>query len=183
MKDLEALIKEVEQSRKDFIAALEGLTSSQADFKPDPKAWSIQEITEHMVWAERAGVFGMWKAFEGKRNGNPIWEGENQNRGLSIEEVIARTWKEKEEVPTVAKPRWGGPINYWIAALESCSITLLRLSEMLGNVELESIIYPHPISGPLDVNQRMQFLRFHMQRHQLQIERVKSHPDFPRKEI
>ena len=37
----------------------------------------------------------------------------------------------------------------------------------------------YPISGPLDVRQRLEFLRFHLDRHRAQVEQVKLHPDFP----
>ncbi len=43
----------------------------------------------------------------------------------------------------------------------------------------EQIIYPHIISGPLNVYQRMEFLRFHLERHQRQIENIKGHAGFP----
>ncbi|MFM7671814.1 MAG: hypothetical protein ACKO6Q_04400 [Bacteroidota bacterium] len=35
------------------------------------------------------------------------------------------------------------------------------------------IIYPHPLSGPLNVYQRLEFLRYHMERHQRQIEGIR----------
>ena len=37
----------------------------------------------------------------------------------------------------------------------------------------------YPISGPLDVRQRLEFLRFHLDRHRAQIEQVNAHLDFP----
>jgi hypothetical protein len=50
----------------------------------------------------------------------------------------------------------------------------------MQGLDPEKVIYPHPISGPLNVLQRMQFLRFHMERHQKQVEQLKYHPQFPR---
>jgi hypothetical protein len=44
----------------------------------------------------------------------------------------------------------------------------------MEGLDPEAIIYPHPISGPLNVKQRMEFLRFHMERHIHQIERIKK---------
>jgi len=179
MKSMETLIKEVEIARQQFISITLGLSLRQSEFNPNPEVWSITEIVEHIVWAERAGVMGIWKALIGIRNGKPIWEGKDVNKGLSIEEVIKRTWEKKEKVPEIAKPRWGGPIEFWITSLESCSSTLKKLSRELNGMDLEGIIYSHPISGPLNVIQRMQFLRFHLQRHQLQMENLKKHPQFP----
>ena len=107
MDRIEKFISEVESTRKDFIAVAAGLSQTQAEFKPNPDVWSIRDIVEHIVWAERAGVVGMWKAVEGVKSGTPVWEGENVNKGLSIEEVVDNTWQEKEKSPEIAEPMWG----------------------------------------------------------------------------
>lgn len=179
MEAMHQFLEAVEAARRDFIQAASGLSHAQAHFKPAPDQWSIAEIAEHLVWAERAGVMGIWKALEGIKSGQPIWMGENSNQGLTIEQVIAKTWAEKEQVPAIAAPNWGGPLAFWLASLAACAQTLQQLRDSLQGMDPASIIYPHPISGPLNVKQRMAFLRFHLQRHQGQLERVKVHPQFP----
>ena len=83
-------------------------------------------------------------------------------------------------MPEIAKPRWGGPVEYWILALKNCQPLLEELCHAMEEYDPEKIIYPHIISGPLNVIQRLEFLRFHLNRHQLQIENIKLHPSFPR---
>ena len=122
---------------------------------------------------------GMWKALESTKNGTSLGKGGHVNADLSIEEVVNRTWKKKEGVPEVAAPKWGGPRPFWIASLKACSDPLSALGKELAGHDLASIIYPHPISGPLNVDQRLQFLRFHLDRHRGQIERIKSDSKFP----
>ncbi len=97
----------------------------------------------------------------------------------STEQIIEKTWQAKEKVPEIAKPRWGGPVEYWIAALRACQSLLDALNSALTGLDPEQVIYPHSISGPMNVTQRMEFLRFHLERHQRQIENIKAHPDFP----
>jgi hypothetical protein len=121
----------------------------------------------------------MWKAAEAYRNHKPIFTGEPIHQGKSIEQIIDETWKEKEQVPETARPRWGGPINYWIMALESCQPLLESMVTSLAGLDPERIIHPHPISGPLNIPQRLEFLRFHLDRHRGQIEKIKSSKDFP----
>lgn len=123
----------------------------------------------------------MFNAIEGIKNEQPIWSGISPNRGLSIEEVVAKTWQPKEKVPKVAEPKWGGNIKFWIANLKSCSHTLKELAEQAEGIDLTKAIYPHPISGPMDVIQRLEFLRFHLERHTKQIERVKADGKFPKR--
>ena len=174
------LIAEVEEARKQFIHSCSGLSTAQSEFRSDPDSWSVRDIAEHMVWAERSGTVGMWKALASYQSGKPLWTGENPSAGLSIEEVVDRTWQPKEKVPKIAEPKWGGPLEFWIASLKSCTPVLLALGKELEKIQLEIIIYPHPISGPLDARQRLDFLRFHLDRHRGQVERVKENIGYPK---
>lgn len=179
MKDVDRLIQEVAQARERFLASAGGVRPAQAAFKPEPSQWSILEITEHLVRAEEAGVSGLWRALDGAQRGEPVWSGEPRHQGLSIEEVIARTWQPKEQVPEIAAPRWGGSLSYWAATLRSKQAVLEELATSLSAVALEAVIYPHPISGPLDARQRLAFLRFHLDRHRDQVEALKNQPGYP----
>lgn len=69
---------------------------------------------------------------------------------------------------------YGGPLPYWREAFALYQRLLDALQPVLVGLDLEKVIYPHFISGPLDLGQRLEFLRFHMDRHYGQIERVKS---------
>lgn len=180
MKTKKKLIEQVAIARQQVIQSASGLTPAQAHFKPSEEEWSVVDNIEHLFWAELGGVNGMWRAFDGIKNNKPIWSGELVNSGLSIEEIVDKTWQPKEKVPDIAKPRWGGPVEYWITSLQNCQLVLETLGEALEGYDLEKIIHPHPISGPLNIIQRFEFLRFHLNRHQAQIERIKAHPDFPK---
>src|SRR5258706_10420001 len=166
MDKLQPLLESVAVSRHQFIHAASGLTHAQSQFKPSAEVWSVVDNVEHMVWAEMGGINGIWKTLDGVRNKKPIWTGEAIHHGLPIEKIIEKTWKEKEQVPEIAKPRWGGSVEYWIAALGNCQNMLESLCDELEGYDPEQIIYPHILSGPLNVVQRMEFLRFHLNRHQ-----------------
>lgn len=180
MNELDKLKQEVKDARLRYLESVSSLSSKQGFFKPSEDVWSAAEITEHLFHAELGGIWGMWKALEGSLNGNPTWKEAHHNKGQTIEEVIDKTWKPKEQVPESAAPKLGGPIRFWMNALDSCQHQLERLAESLNGHTLENLIYPHPISGPLDIRQRFEFLRFHMDRHKEQVENLKMHPDFPK---
>ena len=179
MTSLSDLIQKVNIARKKFIAVASGLTAQQTSFKPSEDRWSITDNVEHLVWAEMGGINGMWKVLNATKAGQSVYAGELTHRGKSIEEIVALTWKEKETVPEIAKPRWGGPVEYWIEALNNNQHLLERLGKEMANENPEKIIHPHPISGPLNVIQRLEFLRFHLERHQKQMERIKSEKNYP----
>jgi len=179
MQTVQELIHEIAEARRRLIATIANLTPAQAAFKPAPEEWSVLENVEHVVLAEISGVSKIWQAADSFREGTLVFTGEHTNQGLSIDEVVARTWKPKEIAPPIATPHIGGPLQYWISCSESCQSVLDRLGTALDGLDLERVIFPHFLSGPLDARQRLEFLRFHLDRHRAQILRLFDHELFP----
>jgi hypothetical protein len=175
---IDALLSEVSQARQRALGAVAHMSAEQSSAKPGPVDWSVNEILEHLVLAEQSGVSKIWAAADGFRCGKPVWSGDHTNKGLEIDEVIARTWKEKEVAPPIATPHIGGPKEYWMECLQSCQPLLVKLGSRLDGLDLEEVIFPHFISGPLDAKQRLQFLRFHIDRHIVQIKRIETSEAF-----
>ena len=172
---LDALVREVARARERYLTTLGTPTFERATHKPGPDSWCLVEITEHITIAEQVGINGMWKALDAFQRGAPLQSGPLIHAGKPISQVIQETWKEREQVPPVAAPRWGGPIEFWIAALHSNQALLEALATDLRAVDLTDIVYPHPISGALDARQRLEFLAFHLDRHRAQVERAVAH--------
>lgn len=174
---LQPLLNDVATARNHYIELVLRLSDQQAQYKPAPDVWSAVEITEHLFWAEQGGIWGMWRAVEAHRNGKPIWTGKHTNRGRSIEEIVEQTWQPKEKVPAIAAPRMGGSLGFWSFSLLNLQHLLVAFSHMVRPEELPTIIHPHPISGPLDIRQRFEFLRFHIDRHRQQVGDCFPSPD------
>ncbi|GAA4416209.1 hypothetical protein GCM10023187_47460 [Nibrella viscosa] len=181
MVQITSLIGDVESARSNFLSEIDIIGTQMESWKQDTSSWSVTDVTEHLVWAEQGGILMMWKAFQAQQQGQ-YWEGERLNDGLTIEDIVTRTWRHengrpKEEAPASAAPRLGGPLAYWKSALLACQTQLNALGEQLRQVpehELDRIIYPHVIMGPLNVVQRLEFLRFHLDHHRAQIKRIKE---------
>lgn len=169
---LTSLISDVAAARTRYFDVVGKLTEPQTRYKPSAEVWSPIEITEHLYWAEHGGIWGMWRALQAYRDGTPVWSGEHTNRGKSIEAIVAQTWQEKEQVPAIAAPRMGGTLAFWAASLGSLQQPLEAFSRDVTVDELEVVIHPHPISGPLDIPQRFNFLAFHIDRHRRQVENL-----------
>lgn len=179
--ELEARVQRVHQARRRVVDFFAARSERQGSFHPSPERWSLQQICEHLVHAEEIGINFVWMAAEALEQGTPSPEfsGEHTNAGLSIERVVEKTWKEKETAPDVAAPRIGGPLAYWTERLRGCEATLDALARRIEPLELTSIVYPHVLSGPLDAGQRIDFLRFHLERHERQARDVMAAPGFP----
>jgi DinB superfamily len=178
MAEVDRLVQEVERSRAALATSVAGLTGPQAAFKPAEGHWSIVEVLEHLYLAEVSGVSKIWAALEGVRAGQS-WTEARPNQGKPIEEVVAATWKPKEIAPPIATPHIGGPIHFWLSATRTLQPVLADLGAQLKGAKLEDVVFPHYLSGPLDARQRLEFLRFHIERHADQVARIRASVGFP----
>ncbi len=168
MSTVEKLLSSIEFSRNNYIQTIGDLSEEITNHKPNESSWNIVEITEHLYWAEFLGVAVMAKVLEEILDGKRELKYESKNKGLTIEKVVELTWDQKEQVPDVAAPRVIGSIRFWINSMISLRGILSEFTRSLNDDMLRVIAHAHPISGELDFQQRLEFLRFHIDRHHLQ---------------
>ena len=172
MNTIAQLIHDVAVARNEFIARIENVNEQQAACKSSAAEWSITDNTEHLFWAEQGGIYGMWKTLYAIRDGKAARTYESDHKEWSVEKIIAQTWKEKEQVPAVAAPRLGGTLVFWRLSLANLQPLLEAFGNELKEDELRLQAHPHPISGAMDFQQRIEFLRFHIQRHRGQVQSI-----------
>ncbi len=172
MSKIQTLIDAIDAARNRYVNLTHQFTEPEAQWKSVPEVWSVVEITEHLFWAEQGGIIGMWKTLNAIRDGKIARLTESVHQNLSIETIIANTWQEKEVVPAVAAPRFGGPLAFWQTSLAGLQILLQQFGDTLLPQDLHVQAHPHPISGAMDFHQRLEFLRFHIDRHFQQAERI-----------
>ena len=171
MSKVISLVNSVENSRKSYIKTIGQLSKEITNHKPNESSWNIVEITEHLYWAEFLGIAVMAKVLNEILEGKRELKYESKNKELTIEKVVELTWNQKEQVPDVAAPRVGGSISFWINSFISLKVILNEFTNNLTDDMLRVIAHAHPISGELDFQQRLEFLRFHIDRHHLQAKR------------
>jgi len=169
MNTIRMLIDDVSVARNQYLNNIKEITETQACWKRDPEEWNITEITEHLFWAEQGGIVGMWRTLHAIRNGGVLRTYESPHKDMSIDQVVEMTWQIKEKVPAVAAPRFGGPLSFWRLSLGGLQGLLDAFGQDLKEDELRLQAHPHPISGALDFHQRIEFLRFHINRHNNQV--------------
>ena len=172
------LIASVQVAREDFIHAAAHLSHAQSRWAPEGK-WSISQIVEHIVRADQGMMVGTFRALEDFRSGRGMRKSDNPHHGMSLEEILKRTWKGPVKAPQVVEPSWGGPVSFWLAQLAANQHTLEAFANLLGEEDAEDMVFPHGISGPVNVLQRIEFMRFHMDHHRHQIEAIKAMDGFP----
>lgn len=172
MNKVNVLIAEVAIARDNYLSIIDKLTQSQASYQVSENEWSIINITEHLFWAEQGGIFGMWKTLHAIREGKMERTLDSVHKDLPIQQIIDLTWQPKEQVPAVAAPRLGGTLVFWRYSLQSLQAVLEAFGRDLQENELRIQAHPHPISGAMDFQQRLEFLTFHIDRHRNQVQNI-----------
>jgi DinB superfamily len=177
MSEARRLIDAATLARDRVVRAVEQLSPAQAAFKPAPYEWSITENVEHLAIVEVRYANRIWAAADGVRTGRPLWPGEPIHRGRTIEELAA-AWGPNLQTVDEARPRLGGPLDFWVAALRNGAGLIAALEPVLDGLDLGAVIVPH-VTGPLDARQRLGLVRLHLEMHLVQIQGVQAAPGYP----
>lgn len=173
------LLRQARAARATMTDRVRPLTPEQGEFKPAEDRWSAAEVLEHLTRAEAGGIRSMWLALHSARRGEPVWKDAHPYRDRRLDEIAARTMRPKEKAPSDAQPTAGGPAAFWLAALAANQLLLERLAAEVHEDELDAVVIPHFLMGPLTIRQRFEFIRWHIEHHIPQVEALARHPALP----
>lgn len=168
MSTVPALVADIERARSALLVLLKSIDPDQMAVAIGEGRWSPTQYLEHLVRAEEATVWRMFKAVDDSRRRNDVLPSPTPH--ATIEEVVDRTWGERVDAPPLAVPQLGEPACYWLVRMERNASLVQEFAELVREDELDGLSYPHPISGPFTVRQGFQFVRFHIDRHRGQLE-------------
>jgi hypothetical protein len=168
----------MEDSRKEFLTAIDGVTEEQWKWKPAPERWSVGETAEHIVLAEALLFGAVQKAIASPPN--PEWEEKTKGKTEFIERVMA---------PRLGKASAPEPI------VPSGKLTQTQVRETFlkqraeiekfakeTQVELKqfTVEHPFPVFGTLNAYQWLIYVPLHTERHDKQIAEVKATAGYPK---
>jgi hypothetical protein len=172
------VIRYLEESRKEFLAAIDGVTEEQWKWKPAPERWSVGETAEHIVLAE-AMLFGnVQKAIASPPN--PAWEEKTKGKTEFIERVMApRLGKATAPEPIVPSGK--------LTQAQVRETFLKQRAEMEAfardtQIELHeyTVEHPFPVFNTLNAYQWLIYAPLHTERHDKQIAEVKATAGYPK---
>jgi len=168
----------LEESRKEFLAAIDGVTAEQWKWKPAPERWSVGETAEHIVLAEALLFGNVQKAIASPPN--PAWEEKTKGKTEFIEKVMA---------PRLGKATAPEPI------VPSGKMTQAQVREtfLKQRVEIEkfaretevalkeyTVEHPFAVFNTLNAYQWLIYAPLHTERHDKQIAEVKATQGYPK---
>ncbi len=194
--NLARALDEFRATRERTLAMVKGLTQEQFDFVPAPDRWSIGEVLDHMLLAERLNRQQIETLIELKRKGRKpelnlsfsdlnisvarvpqtllsLLEGPltlmNMFVPNSLRNYLTRNRLIPFRNPDAASPRRGRPSNELCSDLIASLRETERLFQSNPQFDYEEMIVQHPLLGRYDVPGLLRFMSAHEERHQSQI--------------
>ncbi len=171
------LLEQLEQSKKEMLASISGLTPAQWKFKPAPNVWSVQECAEHIVLAEDyigGAARGLLKSPAVPR---PETSNEEVDHKL-VAGVTDRSHKATAPEPIVPTGKFATPEEAAAAFTERRDKNIEYVKTTTDDLRVH--IAKETPAGPLDAYQLLLLMASHSARHTAQIREVESNPGYPK---
>lgn len=154
------------------------LTVSQAQFRPTPSTWSVDECVEHLVTTDRFTMISIRRALKADL-ASQAEQMEVAGKSEFLQQRMPSRLR-KVQAPPQAQPT--GRYGEWPQSLAEFQTARQDLLDLAASADAtwEGKLSPHPLLGNFSASQWLIFSATHTQRHLSQIEEVLAHPDFPK---
>jgi len=166
----------LDESHKEFFAAIDGVSDAQWKWKPAPERWSVGETAEHIVLAEAMLFDFAKKAMAAPPN--PDWEEKTKGKTEFIVRVMPSR-QGKAQAPEPIVPREGLTRAQVKERFEKQRIEILKFAETNAPLKEHTAEHPFPIFNTLNAYQWLIYVPLHTIRHDKQIAEVKATPGYP----
>ncbi len=176
--DLKELASYYDETYTNLVNSVKGLTDNQLQFKAAPDKWSVAQCVEHITLTAPKLFDYLKTTLDAPENPERKSEVE-----MKDEELLASMTNRDYKVKTSEdlEPATNSAIDV-DGRLEELKMYNTEILEYVNRFDMEGLrnrIMDAPF-GAVDAYQFALFIPGHTARHRLQIEEVKSHPDFPK---
>jgi hypothetical protein len=174
------VVEAITRDRKGLLDSVVGLSPRQTDFRPREGSWSIDDVLHHLALAEEASAKLMSifreRAFQSGIGPDPSPEASVLP---SLAPVVARAENTRASAPDRVTPRSKVEAPAALLRLDAARRQILLTLDDLAPLDCAKLTQRHPFFGELDLYLWLLVSGWHERRHTLQIERLKSDPQFP----
>jgi len=168
LPDIQEQHESFKKKREDLLQQLGSLSSEVLSFKAAPDKWSIVEVVEHLVIAEKELLKQLSTNVPTSTLGP---ESKTPEKYQTVIKVMVRDIP--VDVPDESlQPHGRLPLNELLRLWDAMR---KRLAELLAEIKSENIgnpVYRHPYGGPLDISETLQFFEVHFDNHMRHIDRI-----------
>lgn len=155
----------IERKRTRLMELVSEMDAHVAAARARPEQWSVQEIVEHLVLAERS-VFGHLEALDQQR---PASRG-LKDRVLYLVVMFILRFDIPVQVPSPAmRPTGGVSLSTLWEQWASNHARLRAWAVSADGLTLAQPLFAHPVAGPMSMQEALRMLEVHLDRHTRQI--------------
>ena len=172
--DLQSAFAELEARRLALLERLAAYSDHQLGARPAPGAWSIAEVVEHLVLAERATLEAV-----GRQSARPPLRRRWYHQLLG--HLVARVLESSIRVPVTGRILEPGPGTTLAASARAWDDVRSAWRSYLATVTAESsraLVFRHPLGVPMTAAETLIFLRRHFDHHMHQVARIERSAAF-----
>lgn len=200
-----AELEQLRSARARTVAMVSGLTQAQMNSSPGSGRWSVGELVDHILLAEKIYRDELAQFIELKRTGRkPVISRSFADMNVSVayiprsllaclevpftvlnmfvpnsvREFLMRNQVIPAQNPSAATPRKGRPASELSDELVSSLKETEALFEANPDLDYTEMIDEHPLLGRNDALQLLRLLSLHEERHQSQISDILKHMQF-----
>ncbi|HLK50235.1 MAG TPA: DinB family protein [Bryobacteraceae bacterium] len=169
-------LKWLEESRKEFLAAIDGVSDAQWKWRPAPGRWSVGEVAEHIVLGEASQFANVKKAIASPPD--PDWETRTKGKTERLVQVLAPRLG-KAQAPEAIVPKGGMTQAQVKERFERQRAEIVKFTTET-DAPLKQGVVVNPFFGPLNGYNWLIYAPLHTMRHDKQIAEVKATPGYPK---
>ena len=171
------MVEWLEQSHKEFLSCIEGLSEEQWNWKPAQERWSVGQTAEHIVLGEALLFDAVHRALAAPFN--PDWEELTRGKTAFIVRVMP-VRRGTAQAPEPIVPRHGSSAEQVRARFEEQRVAIRQFALECGlPLKGHTALHPMPIFGDLNAHQWLIYVPLHSMRHVKQIAELKATPGYP----
>ncbi|HWG86029.1 MAG TPA: DinB family protein [Deinococcales bacterium] len=168
---VQELLRHLDECRADLLAAVQDVPLHLRERRPGPGRWSAAEVVEHVALTERRIAVALARQLRAATAAGLRREGDGSP--LPSAAGMARVLDRGRRLVT---PEAGEPsglsVGEALAAFEEAQAALRAAFVAGDGLALGEVSFPHPVLGPLDVYQWVDFVGWHERRHAAQVREV-----------
>src|SRR5713226_2405548 len=169
-------IRLLQDTQKEFLTSVEGLTDAQWNYKSAPDRWSVGEVAEHIFRSEGLLMSAVQGALASPPN--PDWETKTRGKTELVEKALPdRSHKAQAPEPIQPKGNWSRA-EIIQQFKEARAKTLKFTAETELALKEHTLEHPFPFFGTLNAYQWLIYIPWHNNRHNQQIAEVKAGEGF-----
>ena len=173
---LQGHFQALEDRRHQLLAELERCTTAQQVFQPAPDAWSLAGVAHHLVLVDQSTLQAL---SNGRRTGSMRRKLRHRVGSALVRLVFALGIRVKVPFRGI-EPRPNVPLPELKQQWEEVRTAMAAYLDGITEDALHEPVLAHPIGGPMNIPQGLDFLVHHFDHHLRQVARIRRASAFPR---